>query len=82
MNRVAAKIAQEVAMFFQHDDVDAGAREKIAAHHAGRAAAHDANAGARFVLSLARLLPSDSMASTLRLDLRRKSLCSGSGARR
>jgi len=45
MDRVAAKIAQEVRVFFQHDDIDAGTREQEAEHHAGRTAADDATTG-------------------------------------
>src|SRR5450759_3719767 len=39
MNRIAAKVAQKVAMFLEHRHVDPVAREKIAKHHAGGAAA-------------------------------------------
>src|SRR5207248_7075788 len=39
---VAAEIAQEVGMFFEHDHVDAGARQQKAEHHAGGPAAGDA----------------------------------------
>ena len=42
MDGVAAKIAQEIGVLFQHDDVDAGARQQKAEHHAGRSAAGDA----------------------------------------
>jgi hypothetical protein len=45
MDRVAAKIAEEVGVFFQHRDIDAGAREQEAEHHAGRTAAGDDAAG-------------------------------------
>ena len=41
MDGVAAEVAQEIGVFFQHDDVDAGAGEKKPEHHAGRAAAGD-----------------------------------------
>jgi hypothetical protein len=44
MDRVAAKIAQEVGMFLEHDDVNAGARQQEPEHHAGRPAARDAAA--------------------------------------
>ena len=44
MDRVAAKIAQEVGMLLEHRDVDAGAREQKAEHHAGRPAVDDAAA--------------------------------------
>jgi hypothetical protein len=41
MNRVAAKIAQKVFVFFQNHHIDAGARQKIAANHAGGPTAGD-----------------------------------------
>ena len=44
MDGVAAEIAQEIGVLLQHDDVDAGAREQKAEHHAGRPAADDAAA--------------------------------------
>ena len=44
MHGVAAKIAEEVGVLFQHHDIDAGAPEQIAEHHAGRPAADDAAA--------------------------------------
>ena len=42
MNRVAAKIAEEVLMFFENGNPDTAARQKIAEHHAGGTTAHDA----------------------------------------
>src|ERR1700744_4006695 len=45
MNGVAAKIAEEVAVFFEHNDIDAGARQQISRHYAGGTSAHDANTG-------------------------------------
>ena len=45
MNRITAKIAIEIRMLFQHDDIDSGAREKKARHHSGRATADDDAAG-------------------------------------
>ena len=45
MDGVAAKIAQEIAVLLQHDDIDAGARQQKAEHHAGRPAADDATGG-------------------------------------
>ncbi len=42
VNRVAAKIAQKVAMLFQDDNAHAGARQQEAQHHTRRAAAGDA----------------------------------------
>ena len=44
MHGVAAEIAQEIAVLFEDDDVDAGPREQHAEHHAGRSAARDAAA--------------------------------------
>ena len=38
---VAAEIAKEIGMLFQHHDIDAGARQKKAEHHPGRPAAGD-----------------------------------------
>jgi len=45
VHRVAAEVAQEIAMLLQHDDIDAGAREQQAEHHAGGTATGDAAAG-------------------------------------
>ena len=42
MDGVAAKIAQEIGVLFEHDHIDAGARQQEAQHHAGRSAAGDA----------------------------------------
>ena len=42
MHRVAAKIPEEVGVFFQHHDIDPGASKQIAQHHARRATADDA----------------------------------------
>jgi len=42
--RPAAKIAQEVGMLLQDDDIHAGAREQEAEHHSGGPAAGDAAA--------------------------------------
>ena len=41
MDGVAAKIAEEILILLEHGDVDAGARQQDAEHHAARAAAHD-----------------------------------------
>ncbi len=38
---VAAKVAQEILVLFQHRDVNAGARQQKSEHHAGRTAACD-----------------------------------------
>jgi hypothetical protein len=40
MHGVTAKIAQEIGVFFEHHNIDAGARQQIAEHDAGRPAAH------------------------------------------
>ena len=42
MDRVAAEVAKEIGVLLQHDDVEAGAREQVAEHDAGRPAARDA----------------------------------------
>src|SRR3989442_12238660 len=41
MNGVAAEIAEEIAVLFQHRDLDTGAREEVSEHHPGRSAAGD-----------------------------------------
>jgi len=38
MNRIAAKIAEEIGMFFQHHNGNSGACQKKSKHHSGRAA--------------------------------------------
>ena len=45
MHGVAAEVAEKIRMFFQHHDIDTGARQQKAEHHAGRAAAGDAACG-------------------------------------
>jgi hypothetical protein len=45
MDGVAAEIAQEIGVLFQHRDAHAGARQQIAEHHAGGSAADDASCG-------------------------------------
>ncbi len=45
MDRVAAEIAKEVGMLFQHHHVNAGAGQEKAEHHPGRAAARNAAPG-------------------------------------
>ena len=45
MNGVTAKIAQKVAVLFEHNHIDAGASEQISGHHTRGATAHDTNAG-------------------------------------
>lgn len=42
---IAAEIAEEVFMLFKNGDLDACAREQIAEHDSGRAAADDAAVG-------------------------------------
>ncbi len=51
MDGVAAEIAKEVGVLFQHHHIDAGARQQKAEHHPGRSAAGDA--AARFDRQLA-----------------------------
>src|SRR5687767_16035212 len=46
MDGVAAEIAEEIAMFFEHEHVESGAREEETEHHSGGAGADDATAGA------------------------------------
>ena len=55
MDRVAAKIAEEVGVLFKHDRVDAGASEQKTEHHPGRAAARDDAARVQTRLRLARV---------------------------
>jgi hypothetical protein len=42
MNRIAAKIAQEIGVLFKNDHGNAGAGEQITQHHACGATARDA----------------------------------------
>lgn len=44
MNSVAAEIAEEIGVFFENADVNAGAGEQEAEHHAGRPASNNATA--------------------------------------
>ena len=53
VDRVAAEVAQEVGVLLEDDDLDTGAREEQAEHHAGRAPAGDA-AGGRDLLVAGR----------------------------
>jgi hypothetical protein len=39
VHSVAAKVTQKIGVFFQHHDLNAGARQKEAEHHSGRTAA-------------------------------------------
>src|SRR5712675_960949 len=45
MNRIATKVAQEIRVLLEHNNLDAGAREQKAEHHPGRAAAGNAATG-------------------------------------
>src|SRR4051794_1810963 len=45
VDRVAAEIAQEIAVFLEYDDIDPGARQEEARHHPGRTAADDRAGG-------------------------------------
>ena len=65
MDRVAAKIAQEIRVFFQHHDIDAGAREQEAEHHAGRTAANDATSG-RKIFRIHEIALSPSVSGSIR----------------
>ena len=47
VDRVAAKVAQEVGVFLEHDHVDTGPREQVAEHHPGGPATGDAAARAQ-----------------------------------
>ncbi len=58
MNGVAAKIAQEIGVLLQHDDLDAGARQQVAQHHPGRAAAGDGAGRANRLIHARRPYPS------------------------
>ena len=49
MNGIAAKIAEEIAVLFQHQHLDAGARQQIPQHHARWTAAGDAAAHGNFL---------------------------------
>jgi hypothetical protein len=42
MYRVAAEVAQEIGVLFEHENIDSGARQQQSQHHPGRAAARDA----------------------------------------
>jgi hypothetical protein len=46
MDGIAAKVAQEIRVLLEHDDIDAGTREQEAEHHPGRPAAGNAASGA------------------------------------
>jgi hypothetical protein len=47
MNGVAAEVAVEVLVLFEHDDIDALAREEESEHNAGRSSAYDADCGVK-----------------------------------
>src|ERR1700731_1203361 len=42
MDRIAAKVPQEVGVLFDDDDFDAGTRQEKSEHHASRPSTHDA----------------------------------------
>jgi hypothetical protein len=46
MNRIAAKIAQEIAMLLQNNHIDARSRQKICGHHPSGTPANDATSSA------------------------------------
>jgi hypothetical protein len=45
MNRVTAKVTQEVRMLLQHNYLDTSARQQKSEHHPGRPTAGDATTG-------------------------------------
>ena len=47
MHGVAPEIPQEIGVLLKHHDIDAGPRQQVAQHHAGRPAAGDAAGGAQ-----------------------------------
>ena len=57
MDGVAAEVAQEVGVLLQHHDIDAGAGEQIAEHHAGRPASGDAAASGDDFVGMAQAGP-------------------------
>src|SRR5689334_22241593 len=57
MNGVAAEVAKEVAVLFEHHNRDAGTREEVANHHAGRSPADDGARGRQFSSHPARSVP-------------------------
>src|SRR5262245_2866617 len=48
MNGITAKIAQEIIVFLEDDDVDTGAREQEAEHEPARPTSDDATTGGQF----------------------------------
>src|SRR5580693_9326407 len=67
MDRVAAKIAQKICMFFENDRIDAGAGKEKPEHHPGRSAADDAAAAGECLWSLVHSPPSkEAHRSTMR----------------
>src|ERR1700747_1819550 len=55
MDGVAAKVAQEVGVFFEYDYIDACACQQVTRHHTRRAAAHDADCSSDTFDRLARV---------------------------
>jgi hypothetical protein len=68
MNRVAAKITQEISVLFEDDDIHAHARQQQSQHHPGRTAAGNAAARLDPLIHLSSLWPRDA-AGALRLIL-------------
>ena len=58
MDGVAAEVAEEIGVLLQHDDLDAGAGEQEAEHHAGRSAAGDATACGEVSVGMRQVLRS------------------------
>jgi hypothetical protein len=50
MNGVAAEVAVEVLVLFEHDDVDALAREEESEHDAGRSSAYNTDPGVKSLI--------------------------------
>jgi len=46
VDRIAAKVAEEIGMFLQHNRIDSRPRQQKAEHYAGWSTTHDAAAGA------------------------------------
>jgi len=47
MDRVSAKIAIEIGVLLEHDDLYSGAREEKSSHHSGGSATDDNASGSR-----------------------------------
>jgi hypothetical protein len=45
MDSIAPEVAEEIAVFLENNDIDAGARQQKPQHHSGRTPAGDATPG-------------------------------------